>query len=148
VHVLDPVVLFGQLKACMTPEGVCAVTVPNDGSPWQEHLLAAGALPRRFWIAIPDHISYFTADSLRRLGEATGWACRRVIAEFPIDWFLANPAANYVKDPSKGPGAHATRIAVDAVLSHQPMARVLDLLESLAAVGMGRQLTAFFTPAP
>jgi SAM-dependent methyltransferase len=147
-HVLDPVGLLEQLKACIAPDGVCAVTVPNDGSPWQERLFATGALARRFWIAIPDHISYFTADSLRRLSEATGWVCRRVIAEFPIDWFLANPAANYVTDPSKGPGAHAARIAVDSVLSQQPMPRVLDLLESLAAVGMGRQLTAFLTPAP
>jgi len=112
----------------------------------QEHLFANGTLPRRFWIAIPDHISYFTADSLRRLGEATGWECRRILAEFPIDWFLANPFANYVTDPLKGPGAHAARIAVDSVLSQQPMGRVLQFLDSLAAVGMGRQITAVLVP--
>lgn len=146
-HVLDPVGLLERLKQCVTPAGVCAVTVPNDGSVWQEHLFASGMLPRRFWIAVPDHISYFTPNSLQRLAHATGWHCAQILAEFPIDWFLANSSANYVSDPAKGAGAHAARIAVDAVLSQQPMTHVLALMTALANVGMGRQLTAILTPA-
>jgi hypothetical protein len=37
--------------------------VPNDGSEYQEGLLRDGLIDRRFWIAIPDHMSYFTSDS-------------------------------------------------------------------------------------
>lgn len=145
-HVLDPVALLRELRSVVTPGGALVVTVPNDGSEWHEYLLEAGSITDRFWIAVPDHISYFNADSLRRVAECAGWTCSRLLAEFPIDWFLANPTANYVIDKTLGAGAHAARLAVDAVLSRRPMNDVLRYLEAMAAVGMGRQISAVLVP--
>jgi len=147
-HVLDPISLLENLKQLVTPSGICAVTVPNDASEWQENLLATGAVPRRFWIAIPDHISYFTANGLRNVATSTGWHCHRILAEFPIDWFLATPSGNYVTDPGKGQEAHAARMAVDTMLSRRPMNDVLAFFEALARVGMGRQITAILSLKP
>lgn len=141
-HVPDPPGLLARLRGLLAPGGACVVTVPNDGSPWQERLLESGQIPARFWVAIPDHLAYFGAASLRAVAEAAGWRCARLLADFPIDWFLGNPASNYVRDPSLGGGAHQARIAVETVLAGQPPDRVNALFEALAEVGMGRQITA------
>ena len=136
-HVLDPIGLLENLKQIVTPSGICAVTVPNDASEWQERMLATGSVARRF--------CYFTADGLRNVATATGWHCHRILAEFPIDWFLASPSGNYVTDPGKGKEAHAARMAVDTTLSNRPMNDVLAFLDALARVGMGRQITAILS---
>lgn len=141
-HVVDPVKLLSRLRELVAVGGACVVTVPNDGSEWQEFLFREKNIPRRFWIAIPDHPSYFNSESLRSAAEATGWICSRILADFPIDWFLGNPNSEYVSDSRKGKGAHQARIAVDTVLANQPVDRVNALYEAMAAVGMGRQLTA------
>src|SRR5690606_22461488 len=59
-HVLEPIALLGALHRLVATGGILVATVPNDGSPYQEALLESGAIDRRFWVAIPDHMSYFT----------------------------------------------------------------------------------------
>ena len=144
-HVSDPLNLLCRLKKLGAPGGACVVTVPNDGSALQEALFSSGRIPSRFWIAILDHLSYFDAASLRAVAAATGWRCIRVLADFPIDWFLANPEAEYISDRSKGRGAHQACIAIDSILAGHPIEAVNTLYEALAAVGMDRQLTAILT---
>lgn len=141
-HVEDPVALLTRLRGLVSPGGACVVTVPNDASDWQEFLYSSNCIPERFWIAIPDHLSYFDLNSLRATATATGWRCARVMADFPIDWFLGNPESEYVSDKSRGPGAHRARVAVDTVLAEQPVEKVNDFYAAMAEVGMGRQLTA------
>jgi SAM-dependent methyltransferase len=146
-HVVDPVGLLGSLRRLVSASGVLVVTAPNDGSDLQEDLLAHGDIPERFWIALPDHLSYFTAESLRRTSEATGWACRDLIGDFPIDLYLLHGGSNYVKDRSHGPEAHSARIRLERLLGRREPAQVNDFYRAMAAVGLGRSLTAFLTPA-
>jgi 2-polyprenyl-3-methyl-5-hydroxy-6-metoxy-1,4-benzoquinol methylase len=144
-HVVDPLLLLTRVRQSATSKGVLVVTVPNDGSDWQEFLYASGRISERFWIAIPDHLSYFDSDSLRAAGSATGWSCARITGEFPIDWFIGNAESNYVSQKQKGYSAHQAQIAIDTVLAEQPIEAVNAFYTSMAAVGMGRQLTGVFT---
>ena len=57
----------------------------------------------------PDHISYFTANSLRRTVCATGWECLALQGDFPHDLLLVNPNSSYVADRSKEGVAHKAR---------------------------------------
>jgi 2-polyprenyl-3-methyl-5-hydroxy-6-metoxy-1,4-benzoquinol methylase len=141
-HVPDPLRLLADVRPLLAPGGRAVVTVPNDASDWQETLFHDGRIPQRFWIAIPDHLAYFDRSSLSATAQAAGLECLRILADFPIDWFLGNPESEYISAPAKGKGAHQARVAVDTVLASQPVERVNDLYEALAAVGMGRQLTA------
>jgi len=141
-HVADPVAMLVRLRKLVARGGALVVTVPNDGSAWQEFVYAGKHIPERFWIAIPDHLSYFDAKSLHAIADATGWSCAKLMADFPIDWFLGNPESEYVSQRSKGRGAHRARIAVDTVLAGQPLDAVNNFYAAMAAVGMGRQLTA------
>lgn len=146
-HVIDPVALLRQLKTLTRPGGRLVVTVPNDFSRLQHTALATGRIDRSFWIAPPDHLSYFCADSLRRVATRTGWTCRNLLADFPVDWFLFNAQANYIADPTKGKSAHHARIALESMILDEDRAKVVAFFESLAALGMGRDLTAILEPA-
>ena len=68
-----------------------------------------------------------------------------MMADFPIDWFLGNPEADYVSLKARGRGAHQARIAIDTVLAGQPVEAVNRFYAAMADVGMGRQLTAILT---
>ena len=145
-HVVDPIGLMSSLRRIVSSTGLLIVTVPNDGNDYQEGLFDDGQIHERFWIAIPDHISYFTADSITRIGEETGWDCADLQGDFPIDFFLAHPGSNYVKDRTNGPSAHAARLRLEKLIADCGHGAANAFYSALARVGLGRNVTAFFTP--
>lgn len=145
-HVLDPVGLLHSLRNLVAPGGVLVVTVPNDGNLYHEDLMSRGAISERFWIAIPDHLSYFTIESLRQTVEMTGWDCLDVLADFPIDLFLAHEGSNYVRDRSLGPGAHSARLQLERLIGMAGAVASNRFYSALANVGLGRNITAFLRP--
>jgi 2-polyprenyl-3-methyl-5-hydroxy-6-metoxy-1,4-benzoquinol methylase len=147
-HVPDPVALLKSLQHLVAPDGMLVVTVPNDGSIYQEFLLENGNISDRFWIAIPDHLSYFTYDSLLQITEACGWKCNEIIAEFPIDFFLLHPGSNYILDRAQGSFAHQARIQLDLMIGdHYSHDKINEFYGALARIGLGRDLTAFISPS-
>ena len=142
-HVLDPVKLLKTLKSLLSSRGVLCITVPNDGSDLQEFCLSSGRINDRFWIFNPDHISYFTLESLKNISKYTGWKFVDIIAEFPVDLFLLNDNSNYVKNKDLGKQAHYSRIAFEILLSKRNIKNVVEYYRSLARIGMGRDITAF-----
>jgi len=145
-HVLDPIALLGALRCLVVPGGILVATVPNDGSAYQEALLEAGAIDRRFWVAIPDHMSYFTADTLRATAQATGWDTLDILGDFPIDLFLAHPGSNYIAESTRGRDAHAARLRLEALIGSVGTEAANRFYSALAEVGLGRNLTAFLRP--
>lgn len=145
-HVLDPVGLLMVLRNLVAPGGLLVATVPNDGSRYQENLLETGDIPERFWIAAPDHMSYFTADALRTTADNTGWECLDIQADFPIDLFLAHEGSNYVRDRAKGPAAHRARLRVEGIIGEAGLEAASAFYSALAGVGLGRNLTAYLRP--
>ncbi len=143
-HVIDPIDLMKTMRQLVKPDGILVVTVPNDFSEIQMKALDEGKIERPFWIAPPDHLSYFSGESLAAIGEATGWSCKSVIGDFPVDWFLYNDNSNYINYPEKGKAAHNARIELENMILAKPMENVLPFYEHLAQMGMGRDLTAFF----
>jgi hypothetical protein len=145
-HVLDPLALLESLRSLVADDAVLVVTVPNDGSVLHESLLETGDITERFWIAIPDHVSYFTAQSLRRTAAATGWDCLDLVGDFPIDIFLAHEGSNYVRDRAKGGGAHRARLRLERIIGMAGCAAANRFYSALAEVGLGRNITAFLRP--
>jgi 2-polyprenyl-3-methyl-5-hydroxy-6-metoxy-1,4-benzoquinol methylase len=146
-HVVDPVALLRQLGDLVAPGGVLMITVPNDSSAFQEMLLERGHIPERFWVAPPDHLNYFNRDSLEATVAATGWHCRDISADFPIDLFLLHEGSNYVRDRDKGLAAHRARIQMELLLALRPVDEVNDYCRAMARVGLGRTLTAVLARA-
>ncbi len=144
-HVLNPIELLNNLKSIIKREGVLVVTVPNDGSDLQEFCFASSKISDRFWIALPDHISYFSYESLRSIAKHTGYNCVDIIADFPIDLYLLHSGSNYILNRENGKQSHRARIDSEIMLSGRNLQDVIQYYRYMAKVGMGRNLTCFFT---
>ncbi len=145
-HVLDPIRLLRSVRQLIQEGGVLVITVPNDGSELQEMLLRKGCIDERFWIAVPDHISYFDYESLTATAAATGWRCRDVLADFPIDLFLLHDDSNYVRNRDRGPKAHWARVQAELLIHQKTPEQKRAFYSAIARVGLGRNLTAFLQP--
>ncbi|NSL89780.1 class I SAM-dependent methyltransferase [Chitinophaga sp. Mgbs1] len=143
-HVLDPLALIKICQNLATPQGIMVVEVPNDFSVLQNYLYANKYIDRQFWVAIPDHISYFNKEGLLNLCSAGFWTPIRVLSDFPIDFNLANRESNYVNDKSKGRAAHQQRMILDNLFHSISVEKTNKLYEALADLGLGRQLTGIF----
>jgi 2-polyprenyl-3-methyl-5-hydroxy-6-metoxy-1,4-benzoquinol methylase len=71
-HVLEPKLLLTQIANMISPKGVLVITVPNDFSVLQQKLLEQHCIDTSFWIASPDHISYFNKEGLANLCATAG----------------------------------------------------------------------------
>jgi 2-polyprenyl-3-methyl-5-hydroxy-6-metoxy-1,4-benzoquinol methylase len=142
-HVLEPISLLKKLHVLMSPNGITVISVPNDFSTLQQKALEHGHINQKFWVALPDHLSYFNYNSLFKVVEATGWNCLEILADFPIDWFLFNPHTNYIRDKNVGKAAHSTRVELENLIHTQSADKVNIFYAALARLGFGRNLTAF-----
>lgn len=145
-HVIDPLDLLKSLRMLVSPGGLAVVTVPNDCSITQRGALAHQHIDNAFWVAPPDHLTYFDHASLTSAANETGWDCVEMLGDFPVDWFLFHPGSNYVRDKSAGKAAHKARVQIENIIHEQPIEDVLRFWSATAKLGIGRDITAFLRP--
>lgn len=143
-HVLDPEYTIELACSLLDPTGVLIIEVPNDFSSYQKFLKDNQFIEDDFWVAYPDHLSYFTKTSLNNLLTSKNMTEVFSLADFPIDIFLSNPQSNYVIDKTKGKDAHTSRILVDNFLHKESIEKTIKLYEAMAQIGFGRQIISFF----
>lgn len=145
-HVIDPIGLLSSLWSLVLPPprgGVVVVTVPNDCSVTQYAAMSAGHIDSPFWVAPPDHLTYFDNESLEKIANATGWKCAEMLGDFPVDWFLFHPGSNYIRDRLAGKAAHKARVQIENFINKRPIEYVTKFWSSAAKLGLGRDITAF-----
>ena len=142
-HVIDPIDLLERLKHISTPTAMIHISVPNDFSNFQYFLLDCGYLLKETWFAPPDHLNYFTFDTLKILIEHVGYKISRMLADFPIELFLSNEHSNYWKDRTKGEQAHLSRVNVDNFLINQGLEKYINYMGAAAELGFSRNVKAF-----
>ena len=140
-HVRDPEALLGRVEQVLTPQGLVVITVPNDDSPLQHTLRRRGHVEDDPWFVPPQHLSYFNTDTGPALARSCGYDVVDLFSDFPIDWYLLHPGANYVADPAQGKAAHRARITVELLLAERGLERFHALGQALAACGAGRDFT-------
>ncbi|MBL1140624.1 MAG: class I SAM-dependent methyltransferase [Proteobacteria bacterium] len=145
-HVLDPISLLKSLRKLVSSNGVVVITVPNDCSIVQREALERNYIDHAFWIAPPDHLSYFDYNSMKNIAGETDWYCADIYGDFPVDLFLLHPESNYVRNKLLGKDAHRSAVQIENLISKKPIEQVLDFWRSVAQVGIGRNLTSFFIP--
>jgi 2-polyprenyl-3-methyl-5-hydroxy-6-metoxy-1,4-benzoquinol methylase len=142
-HVIDPIGLLDIIKKLLNPGGLLILVAPNDFSALHEYLLAEGIIQTPFWLAYPDHLSYFNKASMENLLEDRGFEIEKVVADNPIDLNLLNANSNYIQDKTKGKNAHLFRVRTDTFLASINEEKLLDLYEIYGAMGIGRDLNFF-----
>ena len=146
-HVLDPRGLLQRLRGVVAEGGLLRLVAPNDGSWLQHEAVARGLAEPEFWVNAPEHLSYFDAQSLRRVLENNGWAVQDLLAEFPVDLFLLNPDSAYTREKSKGRNCHFARVAFETALYRRSLDELITFRRGCAAAGVGRDLVAYARPA-
>lgn len=120
------------------------IEVPNDFSVVQKYLSENKYISRQFWVAEPDHISYFNREGLISICQKVGWECLYTMGDFPIELNLFNENTNYVEDRSKGKSCHWVRIVIENLLHSISIEKTNELYSILSMMGWGRQIIGFF----
>lgn len=143
-HVLDPAALLEKVSKLGVPGCVLIIEVPNDFSDLQVYALENGLVTRPFWLAVPDHISYFNQNGLCALAEENGWICAKYMTDFPIDFNIVNQASNFVENRGAGKHCHDQRIVLENLMHAISPEKAVTFFESLADLKMGRNIIAYF----
>ncbi|KKU13886.1 MAG: Methyltransferase type 12, partial [Candidatus Magasanikbacteria bacterium GW2011_GWC2_45_8] len=143
-HIIDPLLSLQLCRGLVSDGGVLVVEVPNDFSLIQEYALQKGYVAKEFWVALPDHLSYFNKAGLTALAKEARWKCSKIIGDFPIDFNLINTSANYIADPAKGKACHRARVEIENLLHGVSVEKTIAFYETLANLGLGRQIIGFF----
>lgn len=144
-HVLDPRNLISNIKLKLKSGGLLAVTVPNDFSITQINLINKGKVKKNeFWVAPPDHLSYFDKNSLIKFFEEFNFKLIDLISDYPIDLNLFCELTNYVDNKSIGKSIHKSRIEIENLFSSISDKKTNNLYRCFADMGIGRDLFAIF----
>ncbi len=144
-HVIDPLDLMRKCNSIMSEKGLLMVEVPNDFSVIQNYLLETGSIDKAYWVAFPDHLSYFNKEGLENLGAEAGLQAVFSMGDFPIDFNLINPNTNYYLDKSKGKSCYRAKVEFENLIHSVSVDKAINFYKSLIDLGIGRCLTTFFT---
>lgn len=145
-HVIDPSLFLSAIRDILMPDGLLAITVPNDFSCLQKLLQKEGLINREFWFVPPQHLHYFNADNLPRFCTSRGYDFVDAFSDFPIDMFLFHPGSNYVMNPQNGPAAHRARMLHDLMIADAGWDNYLNYYRAMFKVGIGRDITLILRP--
>ena len=112
---------------------------------FQQYLLDSNHIDKEFWVSPPDHLSYFNKNGLIKLANAVGWRVNKVISDFPIDLDLLNPNSNYIKNSLVGKASHRKRVEFENFIHSMSIEKTNQFYESLLNLGLGRNITGFFS---
>ena len=108
------------------------------------YLLKNKHIKNQYWIAPPDHLSYFNDEGLNNLCQKFKWKKFDNLADFPIELYLLNQSSNYNKNKNLGKSAHNARIEFDNFLSNISIEKTNNLFRSMANIGLGRNIINFY----
>ncbi len=141
-HVIDPVELLQTFKLLLSENSLLRISVPNDYSDFQQFLLDKNYTTNT-WLCPPDHLHYFTFESLSNLLLSVGYEIVLSMGEFPIEIYLSNDSSNYVKNREVGKLAHKSRIEVDNFLFEQGIEKYINFYKASAEIGLSRQVVIY-----
>mgnify|MGYP001293295777 CR=1 FL=1 len=146
-HSPNPVDLLYKLNTLGKINSNLVIEVPNDYSIIQLECLERGFIKNKFWECPPEHLCYFSPESLKRLCKVCGWNFCSGIADFPVDIFLFNKYSNYNSNTETGKESHIARMNFELMISKQNKEKVISFYNSMINLGIGRDMTMIFKKA-
>jgi len=141
-HIPNPFEFLINVKSVIKPGGFFCVVVPNDYNLIQK-IFTENSGARKWWLAPPFHLNYFNKQSLEQLIESAGFQVVHSTVMFPIDFFLLMGDV-YIDNDSVGKLVHERRKRFEnSFKSANALGVMRNLYESLASIGLGRELVIF-----
>ncbi|MEM9035784.1 MAG: class I SAM-dependent methyltransferase [Actinomycetota bacterium] len=132
----EPQAAFELVADLLRPAGIVIVLAGNDGNPLQRAAADALDLPD-FWMAAPDHLNYFTFDTMSALLDRCGFEVVDRWGDFPMELFLLL-GFDYRSEPTLGRECHERRMAFEEAVATDDRRR---LYRAFADAGVGRTFT-------
>ena len=138
-HTPNPEQILNRVNSILSPGGLLCVVVPNDCNVFQ---LAVTELKicEPWWISPPQHLNYFTFDTLAQLFNRCGFEVVFKTATFPIDMFLLMGDI-YVGNDALGRACHTKRKTFEKNLLKAGVPHIKQTLyKKFAQMGIGREI--------
>lgn len=143
-HVLYPVELINKASQLLEVNGILMVKVPNDFSILQKYLWDKKYISETFWVAAPEHINYFSLESLINIGNKIGIKTVEYYSDFPIDINLLNENTNYINDKGIGNSCANARNELENLICEISLEKTINLMKSFAELGLGRNIYIYY----
>jgi sugar phosphate isomerase/epimerase/SAM-dependent methyltransferase len=143
-HVVDPVLYLNKIRNLMHGNSLLMLSAPNDFSDYQM-MLNEKNLTNSHWLAPPEHVNYFSLDSLSNITRLVGLKTEEFHGDFPIEIFLSNTNSNYVLDESKGKYAHNSRLVVGNFIIDQGIEKYINYMKSGLVAGLSRSIIMYLS---
>jgi len=141
-HLANPEKSINQIKEILKPNGILAIDVPNEFNDFQTAGRDVHGL-NDWWVAPPNHLNYFSKDSLVNFLQSLGFSLEISESSFPLEMFLLF-GENYVKDGKLGAQCHKKRVRFEENLRKHGKTEILkNFYRALADLNLGRQISVF-----
>lgn len=138
-HLKDPFAFLKKANRMLVPGGIIRICVPNDFSEGQMAFKEYHGETYR-WIVLPDHINYFSFESLSGLLSRTGFRELYRTTDFPLEMLLMGGINYYMEEKHKeqvGPFIYNFENSLKSTGRKELLDR---FYEGLANMGMGRSI--------
>ena len=142
IHVLEhvpyPEHMLRLVRDLLGPGGLFLCEVPNDFNPLQEVAISVQGL-RPWWIALPDHLNYFSISTLASCIAGHGFEILVQTTDFPVEMFLLWGDI-YVDNPEAGSSMHGKRCRFERAMRQCGKGKLLrELYDAIAKLEIGRE---------
>ena len=138
-HLLNPNEALIKLKSLLKPNGLIFLCVANDFNPIQL-ILTEKMDYSDWWFIPPEHINYFSIQSISQLIEKSGFEELICTTTFPIDIFLLM-GDNYILDNEIGSNCHSRRKQLELNLFQSDRTSLKNsLYHSFSENSIGREI--------
>lgn len=131
----------------LLPKGLICIIVPNDFSLLQnlimKSLLKDNPQRQYYWIEPPEHLNYWSPESIKRFLGMCGFKILYFTGDFPMEIFPLM-GEDYITYPEIGKDTHLKRVRFEKYFHENKTLDLKDkLFKSFADIGIGRSMIIF-----
>ena len=131
--------LFNALKKKTRPNTLILICIPNDFSDMQIFFKKEGFVKKKYWLAYPDHLTYFNSKNFISFVKKFKFKLVDAISDFPIETLLFDDNFNYINNKNLGKSAHYLRCKfTNFIYDNCDMNDILNYFRSCYNLGIGR----------
>lgn len=139
-HIVDASAFVAMMGKLVKPDGLIAITVPNDFNPLQEAVVDCFSKPQ-WWVSPLQHLNYFSPTSLETCLANNGFEPVKTTGSFPLELFLLM-GIDYIGDGKTGRAVHEQRKQLEMNLDRAGKTDLKrKMYDALCSLGIGRQVT-------